>query len=153
MAELPRSRRAAVRSLGLLALGAAGLWRFLTPRREATAPASANELDLAEEEVPADGALVLPQHGIAVVRQGEELLALDLACTHLGCTVTATAGGFSCPCHGSRFGACGRVLGGPATEALERVAMVREEGWLRVARGRAAQAEWKHPSEGGFDAA
>ena len=38
-----------------------------------------------EEEIPADGALVLPEDGVAVVRLGAELFALDLGCTHLGC--------------------------------------------------------------------
>lgn len=126
MAESPRSRRAALEALGLSLLGAAGLWRFLTPRHP-RGPA-AEPLVLAEEEVPADGALVLPHLGVAVVRDGAELLALDLTCTHLGCTVAATEGGFSCPCHGSRFGRCGRVLSGPAERSLRRLEVARQGG-------------------------
>lgn len=91
-----------------------------------------------EEEVPAEGALVLPEEGVAVVRRGVELFALDLACTHLGCTVTATESGFACPCHGSRFGCGGEVLSGPAPRSLARLAVESREGTLLVPRGRGA---------------
>jgi cytochrome b6-f complex iron-sulfur subunit len=134
MAEDPRSRRSTVRTLSLSLLGAAGLWRFLTPRGDAGAgdrlAVSVNEAD-----VPADGALALPQHRLAVVRQGGEILALDLTCTHLGCTVTATARGFACPCHGSRFGTGGEVLQGPAPQPLRRLGLERHDGIIRVRRG------------------
>jgi Rieske Fe-S protein len=92
-------------------------------------------VSVAEADVPAEGALVLPQHGLAVVREGGSLLALDLTCTHLGCTVKATEQGFSCPCHGSRFSRRGDVLNGPATRALERLGLERRDGTIRVARG------------------
>ena len=140
MAEAPRSRRSALEALGLFLLGAAGLWRFLTPRKGAGGSRSAF-VRLAEEEIPVDGALVLPQFGVAVVREGEGLLALDLGCTHLGCTVTATAGGFACPCHGSRFGTSGQVLAGPAPRPLGRLAVEWDGGVVRVQRGRGAGAE------------
>ncbi len=39
-------------------------------------------------------------------------------CTHLGCNVKRTAGGFECPCHGSRFDENGRVARGPAPSPL-----------------------------------
>jgi Rieske Fe-S protein len=93
---------------------------------------------IAEEEIPADGALVLPESGVAVVRDGESFLALDLGCTHLGCTVTANANGFACPCHGSRFGASGEVLAGPAPRPLGRLAIQRDGGCIRVPRGQGA---------------
>jgi len=140
MAEAPRSRRSALEALGLFLLGAAGLWRFLTPRAGAGGARSAF-VQIAEKEIPEDGALVLPQSGVAVVREGERLLALDLGCTHLGCTVTATANGFTCPCHGSRFSSSGEVLAGPAPRPLGRLAIQREGGFIRVPRGRGAGAE------------
>ena len=46
-------------------------------------------------------------------------LAILLLCTHLGCIVSeAGDGGFTCPCHGSKFTPEGDVLGGPAPRAL-----------------------------------
>ena len=137
MADVSRTRRAALEAIGLAALGAAGLWRFLTPR-EGTVGAESEEVRVREEDVPSDGALVLPQFGFAVVRRGAEFLALDLACTHLGCTVTANEGGFACPCHGSRFSASGEVLNGPAPRPLRELVFERGEGVLRVPRGRGA---------------
>lgn len=140
MAKAPRTRRSALEALSLFLLGGAGLWRFLTPRAGAGGARSA-PVRIVEEEIPVDGALVLPQFGVAVVREGEGLLALDLGCTHLGCTVTATAGGFACPCHGSRFGTSGQVLAGPAPRPLGRLAVEREGGVIRVQRGRGAGEE------------
>jgi Rieske Fe-S protein len=68
------------------------------------------------------------------VRQGEEVLALDLVCTHLGCTVAATERGFACPCHGSRFDSRGQVLDGPAPRALRRLRVERDGDAYRVWR-------------------
>ena len=141
MAEAPRSRRSALEALGLFLLGAAGLWRFLTPRAGEGRGSRPESVRLAEEEIPIDGALVLPQFGVAVVREGEGLLALDLGCPPLGCTVTATANGFACPCHGSRFSSSGQVLAGPAPRPLRRLAVEREGGVVRVQRGRGASTE------------
>ncbi len=135
MAAPPRSRRSALEAIGLFALGATGLWRFLTPRQGVGKGLGSEGVRLTEEEIPADGALVLPQFGFAVVREGTELIALDLACTHLGCTVTANESGFACPCHGSRFSSSGAVLSGPAARPLRRLAIEREGDGLRVARG------------------
>jgi Rieske Fe-S protein len=36
----------------------------------------------------------------------------------LGCIVSRASAGFSCPCHGSRFGPQGEVTKGPAPSAL-----------------------------------
>lgn len=137
MADVPRTRRSALRTLGLAALGGAALWRYLTPRSGSVA-AGGEAVRVREEEVPADGALVLPEDGVAVVRRGVELFALDLACTHLGCTVAATESGFACPCHGSRFGSGGEVLNGPAPRGLVRLAVEKRDGVLLVPRGRGA---------------
>jgi Rieske Fe-S protein len=92
-------------------------------------------VSIPEADVPAEGALVLPQHRLAVVREGGDLLSLDLTCTHLGCTVKATELGFSCPCHGSRFGRGGDVAKGPAPRALRRLGLERRDGIIRVRRG------------------
>jgi Rieske Fe-S protein len=51
---------------------------------------------------------------------GGEWRAVTSKCTHRGCVVgwSAAATEWQCPCHGSRFGADGRVLRGPAEKAL-----------------------------------
>ena len=134
MADAPRSRRSALQALILSLLGGAALWRFLTPRAGAGASAR-GAVALPEADVPPEGALVLPQQRVAVVREGGDFLAFDLTCTHLGCTVKATDQGFSCPCHGSRFGRDGEVLKGPAPRALRRLGVERGNGIIRVRRG------------------
>ncbi len=48
----------------------------------------------------------------------EGIYAISTTCTHLGCVVAWTGGGFECPCHGSKFGASGNVTRGPAPSPL-----------------------------------
>jgi len=134
MAEPARSRRSTLQALILSLLGGAALWRFLTPRARAGAAARA-VVSVPEADVPPEGALVLPQQRVAVVRESLDFLAFDLTCTHLGCTVKATEQGFSCPCHGSRFGRGGDVVRGPAPRALKRLGLERRDGIIRVSRG------------------
>lgn len=68
----------------------------------------------------------------AIVRKGAQLTAVartrdgsvhavDAVCPHLGCVVAFNSGDetWDCPCHGSRFGIDGRVIDGPAVDALE----------------------------------
>ena len=73
-----------------------------------------------EGGVALEGLRVDADGGVPVVR--------SLRCTHLGCTVRpVAAGGFECPCHGSRYDARGEVLRGPATKPL-RVLAARPAG-------------------------
>ena len=44
--------------------------------------------------------------------------ALSPICTHLGCTVEIEQARLVCPCHGSTYDREGKVLRGPAEEAL-----------------------------------
>lgn len=131
MATNPQSRRSALRTLGWMAAGAAGLWRFLTPRGIARQGAVARAV-VPSSAIPAGGALVLPHQGVAIAKEGVEFVALDLSCTHLGCTVSANANGFACPCHGSRFDCGGKRLAGPATDGLRRLQVDEFEGVVRV---------------------
>ncbi|KAF0220248.1 MAG: Rieske 2Fe-2S domain-containing [Geobacteraceae bacterium] len=92
------------------------LRRYLSPQPGKRAV----KLTLAKADIPAEGALVYRQARIAVIREKGELYALDLVCTHLGCTVSVTPAGLVCPCHGSRFDRQGMVNKGPADRPLKR---------------------------------
>jgi cytochrome b6-f complex iron-sulfur subunit len=70
--------------------------------------------------VPAPPALSDQFTGQPVV--AGNLMALFQRCVHLGCRVPwcATAVGFECPCHGSKYNAIGEYFGGPAPRNLDR---------------------------------
>lgn len=120
-------RRNVLRAL-IVAAAAIPLWRFLTPRRKPRRPV----VRLQRADVPPDGALVFREAGVAVVRRGDAVYALDLACTHLGCTVNVTPTDLVCPCHGSAFSLEGEPLRGPATRALARLEVREVDGTLEV---------------------
>jgi menaquinol-cytochrome c reductase iron-sulfur subunit len=80
-----------------------------------------------------------------IVKQADgRLAAFSPQCTHLGCAYhwESQPGQFVCPCHGSRFGIDGRVLGGPAPRPLDRyeLKVVGARLWLgRPAKSGAEQ--------------
>ena len=117
--------------LATVVSGIAGLFllnRFLLPRPGPLV----RTLTLAKAEIPDQGALVYREARIAVIREGGEVYALDLVCTHLGCTVAVTPAGLVCPCHGSRFDRRGKVLEGPAGRPLRRYAAEVGAEWITV---------------------
>ncbi|MEA5534334.1 ubiquinol-cytochrome c reductase iron-sulfur subunit [Crocosphaera sp. XPORK-15E] len=64
-----------------------------------------------------------PGGAVLVVENGTDangLMVVNPTCTHAGCTVTWEADNkiFDCPCHGSKFGADGKVVEGPAKDPL-----------------------------------
>jgi cytochrome b6-f complex iron-sulfur subunit len=75
------------------------------------------------DALPAGEPYVPPGRAAAVFRDSEGIYAASTICTHLGCVVKASAGGFECPCHGSRFASNGEVTRGPAPRPLP---------WLKV---------------------
>jgi glycine/D-amino acid oxidase-like deaminating enzyme/nitrite reductase/ring-hydroxylating ferredoxin subunit len=90
--------------------------RFATDRVTRRAPEDG--LELGEGRVVGDGM------GQKAVFRDESGVVHELSarCTHLGCIVSwnRAEGTWDCPCHGSRFGATGEVVQGPATAPLAR---------------------------------
>ena len=78
------------------------------------------------------GALVYREERVALVRSGEEIYALSLVCTHLGCTVNVGDQQLSCPCHGSLFDRRGNVLKGPADRPLRRLKTAQRGDLIEV---------------------
>ncbi|PLX87562.1 MAG: cytochrome B6 [Desulfuromonas sp.] len=118
MEESGRARRGFLK--GLVLAGAAGLllWKYLVPAGETT---KKTLLTVNKSELPARGALVFRESRVAIISEGEELYALSLVCSHLGCTVNVTAKQLVCPCHGSVFNRQGEPLKGPAVDPLRRL--------------------------------
>jgi cytochrome b6-f complex iron-sulfur subunit len=132
MENISQSRRKFITTLALTCASLGLLWRYLTPPaiRRRTVVARVPKAD-----VPVEGALVFSQERMALMREGDTVYALDLVCTHLGCTVTVTSSGLSCPCHGSRFDRQGRVLKGPADRPLSRLKVEERDGVVEVFDG------------------
>lgn len=106
---------------GAAVAGVAVLGRALAgaPGPERTVELSADVLKRAE----AAGGLV--HEGLFVRGPASAPVVLDLTCTHLRCRVApAEGGGFSCPCHASRYDAEGRPVSGPAPRPLSRPRLV-----------------------------
>jgi glycine/D-amino acid oxidase-like deaminating enzyme/nitrite reductase/ring-hydroxylating ferredoxin subunit len=107
-----------------------GLWSYVSENvdypfylvRDRLKPAPARTLD---EVQRGHGMIVAHEgHKVAAYRDDEgKLTLLSPVCSHMKCLVrwNAAARTWDCPCHGSRFGACGEVLSGPAEAPLERV--------------------------------
>lgn len=74
-----------------------------------------------------------PGKRVAIVARENQIAALNLECTHLGCIVTGGDQGFFCPCHGSEFGPMGEVYSGPASEPLKWHKVLIHNGriWVR----------------------
>jgi len=82
------------------------------------------------EEFAVGSETLVEEANFTLFRDAQGVYAISCVCTHLGCTVARSAGGFACPCHGSRFARNGDVVRGPAPRALP---------WLEV--GRAADGQ------------
>ena len=116
MAKLGQARRKFIGALISLLAGVFFLGKFLRPqvRQQKTL------LTVAKADIPAHGALVYKEARVAVIREAGEIYALDLVCTHLGCTVAVAPRELICPCHGSVFDRRGNVVKGPADRPLAR---------------------------------
>lgn len=111
-------------------LGLAGLWAagvaivgslvgMIRLARPAVLPEQGRRFRIGRPGDLGPGAVhVVPEQKVLVVSDARGVAAISLVCSHLGCIVSRTEGGFSCPCHGSSFDAEGRAVAGPAPRGL-----------------------------------
>ena len=118
-----KGRRKLIKTLILSVISLPLIGRFLIPRIKHRKTL----LRIKKAGVPGGGALIFGQKKIAVIKENKDVYALNLTCTHLGCTVNATTKGFACPCHGSVFTTRGDVVKGPADQPLKKLA-IEEQG-------------------------
>ena len=120
MTDFPRRDFLKLASHALLAvsglLGAGALVRFLSHPAQSP-PQTEFDLGLAAN-YPLGSHTILPDVPAILSHTKSGFSALELVCTHLGCTVEQQMDEFTCPCHGSRFAANGTVQHGPAQAPL-----------------------------------
>jgi cytochrome b6-f complex iron-sulfur subunit len=122
--------------LGAL-IGAASAWpvfRFLSPIDSGDAGA---QVIVPRGDVVSGKAHFFDYRGKpAVLLQPSpgNFVALSAVCTHLGCVIAwqEQVGEFLCPCHGGRFSAQGKVLGGPPPKPLESLVVQLDGDQLKV---------------------
>lgn len=124
MEKTARARRKLLKGIAFIGVFGGLLWRFLVP-----SPKNHKEslLEVQKSDIPLRGALVFNRSRVVIIRSEEDVYALSLVCTHLGCTVNVTEDNIVCPCHGSIFDREGKVLKGPSDKPLKRLE-VEERG-------------------------
>ena len=97
------------------------------------------------EAYPAEGMTTVAAGGAALYRDSGGFFARSLTCGHLGCRVREDeAGGFTCPCHGSRYARRGDRVQGPATGDLRGVALSLDgDGRLVLDLATSVEAAWR----------
>ncbi len=105
-------------------------------------PSKKFRVTLPETLAPGDP-FVPPGRMVALFKDGNGVHAISIVCTHLGCIVTPTADGFSCPCHGSGFAKDGSVTKGPAPRALDWIKITVAGGTVSVDAGATVPAGTK----------
>jgi cytochrome b6-f complex iron-sulfur subunit len=101
-----------------------------------------NTVDAAEKfktigttaQLKADGYLLNEKSKVLVVRQDNQLIAVNPTCTHRGCTVKLDKSDNTliCPCHDAKFGLGGEVLTKPAKTPLPTYQVKEENGAILV---------------------
>jgi cytochrome b6-f complex iron-sulfur subunit len=88
--------------------------------------------------------------GVWLLRTEEQLVAINIICTHLGCIPNWLPNDhkFKCPCHGSGFRQNGINFEGPAPRPLERFKISVTDGLVLVDKSKHFQYEkgqWDNP--------
>lgn len=128
MEKPDRTRRKVIATLIAVPAGLLLIGKFLSPEVKRKRVL----LSVEKAAIPNHGALVYRETRVAVIREGEEIYALGLVCTHLGCTVSVTPRELTCPCHGSVFDRRGNVVKGPADRPLVRYPVEERGDWITV---------------------
>jgi cytochrome b6-f complex iron-sulfur subunit len=133
MPPLARRRMLALLGGPLAAVAAAAigypLFRYLQPAAGAGGVAEV-VIPIGELAPGESRRVLLAGRPALVIRTADGFRAFWASCTHLGCTVRwrRGRGDLFCPCHGGRFDAEGRAVGGPVREPLTPLEVeVREE--------------------------
>ncbi|MBV9851078.1 MAG: Rieske 2Fe-2S domain-containing protein [Armatimonadetes bacterium] len=102
---------------GIASLGALGfVGRFFWPNVAYGPPSKFN---IGKASNYPDGAKQnIADQKVSIIRHANKIGAISMVCQHLGCTVAASATGYDCPCHGSKYDDMGNVTHGPAQIAL-----------------------------------
>lgn len=122
-------RRKFLKGIAFIGVFGGLAWRFLVPAKK---PRKKALLEVEKNDIPLRGALVFKRSRVVIIRSEEDIYALSLVCTHLGCTVNVTAENVVCPCHGSVFDREGNVLKGPADKPLKRLQVEKQRDKLVV---------------------
>jgi len=102
--------------VGAWTLTALGLLKFPAP---ALLPDVSKSFKIGRpEDYPIGTKKIFEDKKVMVARDKSGFYAVSLICTHLGCIVSESKGGYSCPCHGSKFDQDGSVVAGPAPGGL-----------------------------------
>lgn len=91
------------------------------------------------QDIPHNSVIPFRNGKFYLVRMGDGgIIALSLACTHLGCSITwdPEENKFLCPCHASHFNIEGEVLSPPAPRPLDYYPVIIEDGLVKVDTGR-----------------
>ena len=78
---------------------------------------------------------IVSEKAVYVIKQADgRLVVLSSICPHLGCSIAwrTEKDEFLCPCHGGRFAADGKLLGGPPPRGMDQLQSKVEEGRLKV---------------------
>jgi Rieske Fe-S protein len=136
----PLTRRAAL-SLGgatIVSVGAVALTACSGANAIAEPPKFARNTPVASlSDIPVGGTLSATVEGkpllLAQPTEGK-VVCFSAICSHQGCTVSAAAKDFECPCHGSTYAAAtGAVTHGPAEHSLARVQVTVSGGSIVTA--------------------
>ena len=104
--------------------------------KAAVLPSPSKKFAVALPETLPPGEPFVPEgRTAALFRDAEGVYAISIICTHLGCVVRPTAGGFECPCHGSGFTSDGAVVRGPAPRPLSGLKVTTSNGRVVVDEG------------------